>query len=55
MSETEILTTQIGELVSTEIEEVENVEYTKDNGELTAFTIVMKSGKRFILAISEVA
>ena len=54
MSETEILTTQIGELVLTEIEEVERVEYAKDNGELSAFTIVMKSGKRFILAVSEI-
>jgi len=55
MSQLEKLTTQIGEFVSVEIEGVDKIEYTKDNGELTAFTIVMKDKKRFILAISEVA
>jgi len=55
MSEVEKLTTEIGELVSMEIDEVEKVEYTKENDKLVAFIIFMKSGKKYLLAISEVA
>lgn len=53
MLEIEKLTTKIGELVSMEIEDAEKVEYTKDNDKLVAFTIFMKSGKQYLLAVSE--
>jgi len=49
MSDIEILTTKIGELVSTEIDEVDNVEYAGDKE--AAFTIAMQNGKRYILQI----
>jgi len=55
MSEAEKITTLIGEFVSTEIEDVKEVKYTKEKEKLTAFTIIMKSGKQYILAISEIA
>ena len=53
MSEVEILTTQIGEFVSVEMDDVERVDYTSESGGLTAFTIVMKNGRRYVLAIKE--
>jgi len=49
MSEIEILTTKIGELVSCEIDEVDKVEYTRDKE--AAFIIVMQDGKRYALEI----
>ncbi|MCL2375744.1 MAG: hypothetical protein FWC82_04395 [Firmicutes bacterium] len=55
MNEIEILTTHIGELVAVEINDVQAVEYVKDNGELVAFIIVMQNGKRYLLAVSEAA
>ncbi|MCL2370540.1 MAG: hypothetical protein FWC80_04875 [Firmicutes bacterium] len=55
MSEIEILTTLIGELIVSEISEVDNLEYTKANGKLTAFAITMQNGKQYALEIKEVA
>ena len=46
----EKLATLIGELVSTEIDEVNRVEYVKDK-ELTAFAVVMENGKQFIVEV----
>jgi len=51
MPDIEILTTKIGELVSTEIDEVASVEYARDKE--AAFTIVMQDGKRYALEIKE--
>jgi len=51
MSETEKLIIQIGELISTEVDEVDKVEYAR--GKETAFTIVMKNGKRYALQIRQ--
>lgn len=48
------ITTLIGEFVYTEIDDVNSVEYTKDeNGEPTAFTIKMESGKQYTVEIQE--
>jgi len=55
MSEIEVLATKIGELVYMEIEEADSVGYSKDKDKLTAFIIQMQSGKRYSLAIKEVA
>ena len=46
----EKLITTIGELVSTEIDDVSCVEYVKDK---TAFVIVMENGKRFIVEVKK--
>jgi len=51
---TEMLLTQIGEFVSSEVDDVNKIDYKKENGELTAFTITMESGKKFMLTIGEV-
>jgi len=53
MPEIEILTTLIGEFVSAEIDAVEEVKYAKEK--MTAFIIIMKSGKQYTLAIGEIA
>ncbi len=45
--ELENITTAIGELVSTEVDEVENLQYTNENIGSTAFVITMTSGKRY--------
>jgi len=54
MSETEILTTLIGEFVSVEIDFVERVAYCRDKKTMNTFTIYMKNGKRYILKIKEI-
>lgn len=51
MTEVEKILTQIGEFVYTEIDEVNRVEYTQRENILTALTIVMKSGKEYIVEI----
>jgi len=53
--EIEVLTTIIGEFVATVIDEVDRVEYAKDNDKMTAFTILMNSGNRYSLAVKEAA
>lgn len=46
--------TLIGEFVSTEIDGVDSVEYAKEqNGDPTAFTVQMESGKRYSVEIKE--
>jgi hypothetical protein len=50
VNEVEAITTQLGELALTEMDEVERVDYTKEK-ELNAFTIVMTSGKRYAVDI----
>jgi len=45
----------MGEFVMVEIEAVDEVVYDKGNDKLTAFTIHMKSGNRYSLAIKEIA
>jgi len=55
MAEIEILTTLIGELIVSEISEVDNLEYTKANGKLTAFAIIMQNDKQYTLEIKETA
>ena len=50
MSKIEKLIVKIGELVSTEIDEVDKVEYVRDRE--TAFIIAMQNGKRYILQIA---
>jgi len=47
------LITLIGEFVSTEIEEIGKLEYIKENGELTAFSIITNIGKKFIVRVKE--
>jgi len=49
MSDIEILSTRIGELVSCEIDEVAEVEYARDKE--AAFTIIMQDGKRYVVEI----
>ena len=51
MEEIEILTTQIGEFVFTEIDNVERIEYEEGAGKLTAFTINMEKGTSYTLII----
>ena len=55
MSEIELLTTLIGELIVSEISEVDNLEYTKEKDKLTAFAITMQNGKQYDLSIKEAA
>jgi len=55
MLEIELLTTLIGELIVTEISEVDNLEYTKEKGKLTAFVLTMQNGKKYALSIKEAA
>jgi hypothetical protein len=52
MKTSEIAVT-IGELITTEIEEVEKLEYITQTNEMTAIKIVMESGKRFYLRITD--
>jgi len=53
MKEAEKLITEIGELVATGIDEVEEVSYPSDRDtELTAFTIMMTSGKKYKFEIA---
>ena len=52
VTEIEILMTTIGELVYTEMDEVDKIEYAKDK--LSAFTIVMLNGKRYMLELKPV-
>ena len=48
----ESLATQIGEFVSTEIEDVNRIDYIKnDKNELTAFVVVMENGKQFVVEV----
>jgi len=55
MTEIERLTTRLGELAYTEIEEVTAVNYTKNKTEeLTDFDIVMKTGNRYRAEIKEI-
>jgi len=55
LTEIEILTTSVGEFVMMEIEAVKEVVYDKGNDKLTAFTVYMKNGNKYSLAIKEVA
>ena len=51
MTDLETLAIKIGELVSMEIDDVENITYDKDN--IAAFTVLMKNNKSYSLSISE--
>lgn len=53
MNEAEKIIVQIGEFVSTEMDEVNRIEYTKDKEKLTAFTVHMENGKRYTVHIKE--
>jgi len=55
MQEIEILTTHLGELVATEIDDVKEVEYIKNDIALVAFFITMHSGKSYLVAVSDVS
>ena len=55
MRDVEILATLIGELVATEIDFADKVEYHAGTGDLTAFTVTMEGGKRYTFDIKESA
>ena len=55
MKEIEKLITYIGEFVYTEIDDVEDIDYTKENGQLVAFTIYMRNKKQYLITVSEIA
>ncbi|MCL2847788.1 MAG: hypothetical protein FWE13_03450 [Firmicutes bacterium] len=55
MKDIEKLITCIGEVVFTEIEEIKDIGYTKENDELIAIKIYMQNKKQYLLAVSEVA
>jgi len=54
MTEIERLTVLIGELIATEIDEVNEINYSKEDI-TAAFTVIMKSGKRYNLTIQELS
>ncbi|MFA5676526.1 MAG: hypothetical protein WDA65_08415 [Christensenellales bacterium] len=51
MDESESIIIQVGEFVYTEMEEIIQIEYTKDKDKLTAFTVFMDNGKRYSIHI----
>jgi len=55
MQEIEKLTTHIGELVATEIDGVEEIKYIKNDIALVAFTITLKNGKSYLVAVSDIS
>lgn len=55
MTEIEKVTTTIGELVSTEMDDVESIHYNAEKiEELTSFTIIMVNGKQYTVNIKEI-
>ena len=46
----EKLATQIGELIVTEIDDVERIEY---GSELSSFAVTMENGKKFLIDIKD--
>ena len=53
MTEAENILTLLGEFVCTEIDGVDRIGYINENNELTAFFVVIESGKRYAIEIKE--
>ena len=53
MTATEKITLLVGELIYTEIDDVNSVDYTQDKNEYTAISVFMENGNRYIVDIKQ--